>query len=730
MAKTITTKIPENLTPLSRRAISQTQVDYMTSKLARAIALVTGKIGSVKLYYWLGHASACVTPPKKGETAYTVYLGDKLQWTSYCHVFGLKEPEPKDILGTLSARLESMEEGDAQKMRESLAHLVQGLCMHEYGHVLVSPMTNFDKLIGALKRENIPFQPFNLMEDIAQENQVTAMTGYRFHWQKVLPLVALPDANQIGCLRKLALLLLYRKGMLKDVGDGSDVDALSSTLVFKDKPVAELAREMDTAFHEIISLNAGVLDHYMAAHERLSSDKSQEAVADMKIEMGVFEDGIMRAKVRWLADFMKKYPEEKAPIKEQKPKDEPKPEQGEEEDEGGGDDEGDSAQPQEGAAGDGSAKSADKPKDPPGAEKEGGDAKGSSKAEESGDEEANEDSSQGAGGKGEDEVAEEDMEDANLDLPEMLEDMENSAKAAKDPGSMEECSVDINPPQPKKENGDSGKEGPGVGHLDSVRAGKVLTGKAGDQISANFLSTLRPITEEEELQIGQYVRQLNQMLGEKTERYLADQNNQFGVNLSAYTRMRQGIQSKHIWEDRRTVKRRKSKKTLHFILDCSGSMQRYCAAEKTSASRVGVLLLVALNRLASLGHVQGSVILSGWVGKDAASVRYPLPTEEQTLLKIKTDMGHEGLQPTLSAYLPELKKDPSAQIIVYTDADITDEPLNRTWLNANKLAPWGVYVGEPDSHVVGEMEKHFHNRHVILPTLKETLTVLVKRVTS
>ena len=139
--------------------------------------------------------------------------------------------------------------------------------------------------------------------------------------------------------------------------------------------------------------------------------------------------------------------------------------------------------------------------------------------------------------------------------------------------------------------------------------------------------------------------------------------------------------------------------------------------------------MIALNRLARQGHISGSIILSGWVGGDAASVRYNLPMPEETLLKVHPNMSHEGLQYTLKAYIADLKKDPKAQIVVYTDAQITDKPLDKDWLQLNKLKPWGVYVGEVKDQARAEMEKHFHQRHIIMPKMKDVLTVLVKRLT-
>ena len=153
---------------------------------------------------------------------------------------------------------------DQEKLKQGLITLLTNLCQHEYGHVLITPMQNFDFVLKVLKAYEIKFSDFNLVEDISQENLTTKATGYRFNWQTVLPLPKLPKGNELGSLRRLATFLLYRKGQLKDVGDGRDVEALASTLICSGKPLSELAQEVDTAFQEFLQLNELVLDilHY------------------------------------------------------------------------------------------------------------------------------------------------------------------------------------------------------------------------------------------------------------------------------------------------------------------------------------------------------------------------------------------------------------------------------------------------------------------------------------
>ena len=155
-------------------------------------------------------------------------------------------------------------------------------------------------------------------------------------------------------------------------------------------------------------------------------------------------------------------------------------------------------------------------------------------------------------------------------------------------------------------------------------------------------------------------------------------------------------------------------KEFSVLYDCSGSMQGY-------ADREGKVLLLALNNLAKRGYLVGNLILSGWVANKPGWLSFKFPVKPEIILRINPGHGHEGLQACLEDNLRTIKA--GKEVFVYTDACITDAPLDKEALAKKGIKPIGLYVG-PDSKT-SEMQRHFPV-NFISSTVEELVIRLVK----
>lgn len=156
---------------------------------------------------------------------------------------------------------------------------------------------------------------------------------------------------------------------------------------------------------------------------------------------------------------------------------------------------------------------------------------------------------------------------------------------------------------------------------------------------------------------------------------------------------------------------------ISLIFDGSGSMSgqlAYLDREKRKdcrAADAGRVLVRALSDLASKGHIQGKVYLSGMYGVMA---ELPLPVKEVKNFGVLWGSAPcEGIGEVLnpdassttfkSAFKEITSK--SKLAIVYTDGDITDTPINRDALKAKGLYTLGICCASRDK--TASLRKHF-----------------------
>lgn len=132
----------------------------------------------------------------------------------------------------------------------------------------------------------------------------------------------------------------------------------------------------------------------------------------------------------------------------------------------------------------------------------------------------------------------------------------------------------------------------------------------------------------------------------------------------------------------------KAKKKIVIEVDCSGSMGGFHMEE-------GKVLLAALSRLARQGYVEGHVLLSA--GSPSRWELYALPVADAVIAKISAFAGAEGLEPTLKAHMPLLQA--ADYVFVYTDAQITDRPINKPDFHRYGVYTWGLYAGEQGDYL-------------------------------
>jgi hypothetical protein len=159
----------------------------------------------------------------------------------------------------------------------------------------------------------------------------------------------------------------------------------------------------------------------------------------------------------------------------------------------------------------------------------------------------------------------------------------------------------------------------------------------------------------------------------------------------------------------------KGKRKYSIIYDCSGSMGG-------TPDREGKLLLLALNNLARRGFLEGTLVLSGWVGSQPGWLQYTFPVKDEVILRINPHHSSEGLQSALKDNLAHIKG--MDDVFVMTDACICDEPIDRAFFASHRIWPVGLYVGSDD--MASEMEKHFP-QNIIRDTIEQVVEAMLTR---
>jgi hypothetical protein len=138
--------------------------------------------------------------------------------------------------------------------------------------------------------------------------------------------------------------------------------------------------------------------------------------------------------------------------------------------------------------------------------------------------------------------------------------------------------------------------------------------------------------------------------------------------------------------------------------------------------REGKLFLLAMNNLAKRGYLEGTLILSGYVGGNPGWLSYPFPVKDEVILSIVPNHCSEGIQSALKDNLKNIKG--MDDTFVYTDACICDSPLDRDFFAKKGVWPVGLYVGEESN--TAEMDKHFP-QNIISNTIEQVVAVMLTR---
>lgn len=137
-------------------------------------------------------------------------------------------------------------------------------------------------------------------------------------------------------------------------------------------------------------------------------------------------------------------------------------------------------------------------------------------------------------------------------------------------------------------------------------------------------------------------------------------------------------------------------KNVFLEIDCSGSMGGFHIME-------GKLLITALSILAKRGYITGHVALSAVTDGPSWEV-YKLPVAQEVINRIQGFAGAEGLEYTLRDNMALLQK--ADFVFVYTDAQICDRPIDKSFFHRHGVYTWGLYAGNHGSFLE-ELMKYF-----------------------
>ena len=157
------------------------------------------------------------------------------------------------------------------------------------------------------------------------------------------------------------------------------------------------------------------------------------------------------------------------------------------------------------------------------------------------------------------------------------------------------------------------------------------------------------------------------------------------------------------------------KKHIELFVDMSGSMDG-------TPSQGAHDLIYILNRLAHAGYVKGRVIFSaiGEYGNNSIRETYRLPMPDNKLQFVSGWAGGEGLEGNLKAEIPALQK--ADYVFVYTDADITDAPIDKAALHRLGIFTVGLYVG---SATKSERMLKYFDKAIARPSIDSLIDAMV-----
>lgn len=155
------------------------------------------------------------------------------------------------------------------------------------------------------------------------------------------------------------------------------------------------------------------------------------------------------------------------------------------------------------------------------------------------------------------------------------------------------------------------------------------------------------------------------------------------------------------------------KRKIGVVVDCSGSMCHHMAE--------ACILLMALSMLAKRGLIEGHVIFSAIVDGDLPRWEtYSLPLSKSVLEHVQGYAGGEGLEYALRGNMNLLKK--ADHVLVYTDGNIGDAPVRKSYLHQQGIQTWGLYVG--NVRYLDKLMMHF-DKALIRDSIEEIVDAIL-----
>lgn len=157
----------------------------------------------------------------------------------------------------------------------------------------------------------------------------------------------------------------------------------------------------------------------------------------------------------------------------------------------------------------------------------------------------------------------------------------------------------------------------------------------------------------------------------------------------------------------------RGKRRIFLVVDCSGSMSGHHMTE-------GKVMLAALSQLASQGHVEGHVVLSGVTSEGPSWELFKLPMSAEAIERVRAFAGAEGLEYTMRDNLKHLQE--ADFCFVYTDGQICDKPINKSFFHRYGIFTWGLYAGT-QSEYLESLNQYFDKA-----LIRETVEALVDAI--
>lgn len=142
-----------------------------------------------------------------------------------------------------------------------------------------------------------------------------------------------------------------------------------------------------------------------------------------------------------------------------------------------------------------------------------------------------------------------------------------------------------------------------------------------------------------------------------------------------------------------------SRRNLHWIVDCSGSMM---TGDAIGHART---LLSAISALSRSGLVTGHVTFSAVLNRVACHETYALPLSDALIHRIEAQGEAEGLHAAIRANRLLIKKADKALVI--TDGNICDDPLPKAAYRQQGIKLEGIYAGHVTSAISENLLTHF-----------------------